>query len=125
MLLLASASQRRTELLDLMGVEHKVVPQNFDEDSIIEEDPAICSKLVVEGKNKSARELVLNTDQSDEPILTADTLVFTPSMKIVGKPIDHNHSQCDSPQPYLVHWQTQSEAAAKDHFAPDCACTVT
>ena len=75
-----------------MGVEHKVVPQNFDEDSIIEEDPAICSKLVVEGKNKSARELVLNTDQSDEPILTADTLVFTPSMKIVGKPIDHNHS---------------------------------
>ena len=69
-----------------MGVEHKVVPQDFDEDSVTEEDPAICSKLVVEGKNKSARELVVNTDQSDEPILTADTLVFTPSNKIVGKP---------------------------------------
>ena len=41
-----------------MGVEHKVVPQNFDEDSIIEEDPAICSKLVVEGKNKSAWEWI-------------------------------------------------------------------
>jgi len=52
-LLLASASQRRTELLDLMGVEHKVIPQDFDEDSVTEEDPAICSKLVVEGKNKS------------------------------------------------------------------------
>ena len=93
MLLLASASQRRTELLDLMGVEHKVIPQDFDEDSVTEEDPAICSKLVVEGKNKSARELVVNTEQSDEPILTADTLVFTPSNKIVGKPKDHAHSR--------------------------------
>ena len=35
-LLLASASQRRTELLDLMGVEHKVIPQDFDEDSVTE-----------------------------------------------------------------------------------------
>ena len=76
-----------------MGVEHKVIPQDFDEDSVTEEDPAICSKLVVEGKNKSARELVVNTEQSDEPILTADTLVFTPSNKIVGKPKDHAHSR--------------------------------
>jgi septum formation protein len=76
-----------------MGVEHKVIPQDFDEDLVTEEDPAICSKLVVEGKNKSARELVVNTEQSDEPILTADTLVFTPSNKIVGKPKDHAHSR--------------------------------
>ena len=76
-----------------MGVEHKVIPQDFDEDSVTEEDPAICSKLVVEGKNKSARELAVKTKQSDEPILTADTLVFTPSNKIVGKPKDHDHSR--------------------------------
>ena len=76
-----------------MGVQHEVVSQSFDEDSIIEQDPAICSRLVVEGKNSSARELVLNTEKSNEPILTADTLVFTPSKKIVGKPKDHDHSR--------------------------------
>ena len=76
-----------------MGINHKVVSQDFDEDSITEEDPALCSRLVVEGKNKSARKLVLNTNQSDEPILTADTLVYTPSLKIVGKPINHDHSR--------------------------------
>ena len=76
-----------------MGVEHKVIPQDFDEDSVNEENPAICSKLVVEGKNKSARELVVNTEQSDEPILTADTLVFTPSNKIDRKPKDQANTR--------------------------------
>ena len=76
-----------------MCVQHEVVSQSFDEDSITEQDPAICSRLVVEGKNTSARDLVLNTEKSNEPILTADTLVFTHSKKIVGKPKDHDHSR--------------------------------
>ena len=76
-----------------MGVKHKVISQKFDEDSITEKKPAICSKLIVEGKNKSARELVLNTEQSEDPIITADTLVFSPSKEIVGKPKDHKHSK--------------------------------
>ena len=92
MLLLASASQRRTELLDLMGINHKVVDQKFDEDSVIETDPVMCSKLIVEGKNKSARALLSTTDKSF-PVLTADTLVFTPSRKIVGKPENYEHSR--------------------------------
>ena len=40
-----------------MCVQHEVVSQSFDEDSITEQDPAICSRLVVEGKNTSARDL--------------------------------------------------------------------
>ena len=93
MLLLASASQRRTELLDLIGINHKVVNQNFDEDSVIEKDPVLCSKLIVEGKNKSARALLLKSSDNNFPVLTADTLVFTPSKNIVGKPENHEHSR--------------------------------
>ena len=93
MLLLASASQRRTELLDLIGINHKVVDQNFDEDSVVEKDPVLCSKLIVEGKNKSARALLLESSDKNFPVLTADTLVFTPSKNIVGKPENHEHSR--------------------------------
>ena len=93
MLLLASASQRRTELLDLIGINHKVVNQNFDEDSVVEKDPILCSKLIVEGKNKSARALLLKSSDKNFPVLTADTLVFTPSKNIVGKPENHKHSR--------------------------------
>ena len=93
MLLLASASQRRTELLDLIGINHKVVNQNFDEDSVVEKDPVLCSKLIVEGKNKSARALLLKSSDKNFPVLTADTLVFTPSKNIVGKPENHEHSK--------------------------------
>lgn len=93
MLLLASASQRRTELLDLIGINHKVVKQSFDEDSVVEKDPVLCSKLIVEGKNKSARALLLKSSDNNFPVLTADTLVFTPSKNIVGKPENHEHSR--------------------------------
>ena len=93
MLLLASASQRRTELLDLIGIKHKVVNQNFDEDNVNEKDPVLCSKLIVEGKNKSARALLLKSSDNNFPVLTADTLVFTPSKNIVGKPENHEHSR--------------------------------
>jgi len=93
LLLLASASQRRTELLDLIGINHKVVNQNFDEDSVVEKDPILCSKLIVEGKNKSARALLLKSSDNNLPVLTADTLVFTPSKNIVGKPENHEHSR--------------------------------
>ena len=93
MLLLASASQRRTELLDLIGINHKVVNQNFDEDSVVEKNPILCSKLIVEGKNKSARALLLKSSDKNFPVLTADTLVFTPSKNIVGKPENYEHSR--------------------------------
>ena len=75
MILLASASIRRTELLRLINVEHKVVSQNFDEDSVEEKDPILCSQKIVLGKNLSARSLL---DEEDKivPVLTSDTLVF-------------------------------------------------
>ena len=85
MLLLASASARRTDLLDLINIKHKVVEQDFDESLIIESDPIECSKLIVKGKNQSARSL-LNDNDLENPVLTADTLVFSPDKKIYGKP---------------------------------------
>lgn len=88
MLLLASASARRTDLLDLINIKHKVVEQDFDESSIIESNPIECSKLIVKGKNQSARSL-LNDNDLEYPVLTADTLVFSPDKKIYGKPKNH------------------------------------
>ena len=76
-----------------MGINHKVIDQKFDEDSVIETDPVLCSKLIVEGKNKSARALLSTTKDESYPVLTADTLVFTPSRKIVGKPKNYEHSR--------------------------------
>ena len=76
-----------------MGINHKVIDQKFDEDSVIETDPLLCSKLIVEGKNKSARALLSTTKDESYPVLTADTLVFTPSKKIVGKPENYEHSR--------------------------------
>ena len=50
------------------------------------------NRLIVKGKNQSARSL-LNDNDLEYPVLTADTLVFTPSRKIVGKPENHEHSR--------------------------------
>ena len=85
MLLLASASQRRTELLNLIKIEHKIVEQRFDEESVKNPDPFKHSQEIVIGKNNSAYEL-LDDSLKNLPILTSDTLVFTPEGEILGKP---------------------------------------
>ena len=72
------------EISNLINIKHKVVEQDFDESSIIESNPIECSKLIVKGKNQSARSL-LNDNDLEYPVLTADTLVFTPSRKISWK----------------------------------------
>ena len=41
-----------------MQIAHKVIPQDFDEDSIQSQDPIECSQQIVKGKNISARELL-------------------------------------------------------------------
>ena len=76
-----------------MGVNHKVIEQNFDEESIIDKDPINCSQAIVIGKNKSARSLLESSEDCKLPVLTADTLVFTPDQEIVGKPNDYEHSR--------------------------------
>lgn len=91
MLLLASASQRRTELLSLINIKHQVVNQEFDESSIKIKDPILCSQELVRGKNKSAKSL-LNNSQINYALLTSDTLVFSPSREIIGKPKNNEHN---------------------------------
>ena len=88
MLLLASASAWRTDRLDLINFIHKGVVEDCDEASIVESNPIECSKLIVKGKNQSARSL-LNDNDLEYPVLTADTLVFSPDKKIYGKPKKH------------------------------------
>ena len=82
MLLLASASARRTDLLDLINIKHKVVEQDFDESSIVESDPIECSKLIVKGKNQSARTLLNDNDLEKINKLIIETVENKTSAKI-------------------------------------------
>ena len=51
-----------------MGVKHKVVDQNFDEDSINDKNPISCSQAIVIGQNKSARSLLEGSEDYSLPV---------------------------------------------------------
>lgn len=83
MILLASQSPRRAELLQQMGILFKTLPIGLDETLFINEAPLdyvkrlACAKSAL-GWQKSAQ---------DMPVLGADTIVVI-NQKILGKPKD-------------------------------------
>ena len=79
MLLLASASPRRAELLVQVGVEFKVV-QSFAEEKKVGK----AEELVLENAILKARSAL---KEGEFPILAADTVVFLEE-QIFGKPQD-------------------------------------
>ena len=80
---LASASPRRRELLKLIGVEHSVVPSNFDETMQPGEEPeAHALRLAVEKAGAVARA------HPDSVVIGADTVVVLDG-KVLGKPSSH------------------------------------
>ena len=77
---LASASPRRRELLELIGVEHSVVPSNFDETMQPGEQPeGHALRLAVE---KAA---AVASAHPDAVVIGADTVVVLDG-KVLGKP---------------------------------------
>ena len=80
--ILASQSERRHNLLILLGFHFDIIPSDFDESSIVLDDP---KELVVELAKAKARAIV-QTHQGS-PILAADTLVYFEDTTI-GKPVD-------------------------------------
>lgn len=85
MLILASTSPRREEILNFFSIPYKLASPSFDENSIpFDGDP---KKYVIElskGKAQSLKE-----QYPDNIILGADTIVYF-DQKILGKPLDHD-----------------------------------
>jgi len=85
MLILASKSPRRIELLKkIYPFEFKIIPSNFDERSIKEDD--IYNYSLILAKNKG---LSVSKENKDDYIISVDTTVIYLG-KIYNKPIDYN-----------------------------------
>lgn len=81
MIILASASPRRRELLDLLGIAHEIRPADIDEIRAPNELPDEFARRAAEDK---ARHVARG---SDLPVLAADTVVAVDGDSL-GKPID-------------------------------------
>jgi septum formation protein len=86
MLVLASASPRRRELLTQAGFEFKVIPANIPEERHPNEDPTAFVTRLAQEKAEAVFNLLSNGSTEDQLlVLGADTIVVTPE-EIIGKP---------------------------------------
>jgi septum formation protein len=82
MLILASASPRRQELLRSAGIEFVVQPANVPEDVVPGESPEACAQRLATAKART----VFHQHPADQ-VLGADTIVVI-GTEILGKPAD-------------------------------------
>ena len=90
MLVLASASPRRRELLTQAGYTFTVSPAHIPEDPLPGESPiAYVTRLALE-KAQAVYAQLSAQETEDDPLLVlgADTTVVAPNGEILGKPID-------------------------------------
>jgi septum formation protein len=85
-LILASASPRRQELLDQIGVCYEVFPVDIDESPFPDEAPEDYVRRIASEKSAACLARCVN---SDLPVLAADTAVVLGD-KIMGKPKDRD-----------------------------------
>jgi septum formation protein len=89
MLILASASPRRSELLAQAGLKFTAVPANLNEDLLPDEAAAAYVQRLAEEKAQAVWNAYRSADTVDEPLLVlgADTCVVCDG-HILGKPTD-------------------------------------
>jgi septum formation protein len=80
---LVSASPRRSELLDQIGIRHRVMPVSIDESRRADEAPEVFAERVARDKALAGR--VALTEAGDQPLLAADTAVVVED-HVLGKP---------------------------------------
>ena len=85
-IILASKSPRRQELLQLMGIDFKVVLRDVDESYPAGLSPSEIAVYIAEKKAKAFDEVIDN-----EIVITADTIVSLEG-KILGKPDNEAHA---------------------------------
>jgi septum formation protein len=90
MLVLASASPRRKELLAQAGYTFTVAPAHIPEDTLPGESPIAYVVRLAREKAEAVYAQHATPDSSDGPLLVlgADTTVVAPNGEILGKPID-------------------------------------
>lgn len=86
--ILASASERRQELLNRILSDFDIVVSNFDEDSV--KKGINIEEYVIEIAEGKAKDVAKNINKG-AIIIAADTIV-TLDNKILGKPNDENHA---------------------------------
>jgi len=88
MIVLASASPRRKELLTQGGYEFQVVPSSIPEERRENEDPTAYVTRLAQEKAQFVFDQLKRKSTEDTPlVLGADTIVVTPD-EILGKPRD-------------------------------------
>jgi septum formation protein len=86
MLVLASASPRRQEILRAAGLRFEVLPANIPEEPLPDEDPRTCAERLAREKALAVARL-----RPDGTVLGADTVVVIDN-QILGKPADASHA---------------------------------
>ncbi|HEY8449724.1 MAG TPA: Maf family protein [Bacillota bacterium] len=96
--ILASASPRRRQLLEQLGLEFTVYPSDVDETSpeFVDLPPAqLVERLALAKASAVARRYAHQTDPSASPrplVIGADTVVVLED-EILGKPVDADHAR--------------------------------
>lgn len=88
MMVLASKSPRRREILDELGIDFEVLSEEVDESSDIE-DPAVRVQAIAQRKATAVRDMLVshNVDVNSLCIVGADTVVYCEG-EFMGKPRD-------------------------------------
>ena len=90
--ILASASPRRKEILENLGLKFSVITSDADESSDIT-DPEALTKELAKRKGLAVYELLLKKGElTDTVIISADTVVYCDG-EILGKPHDKNDAE--------------------------------
>jgi septum formation protein len=92
MLVLASASPRRKELLAQAGFVFRVCPSSIPEEIQPGEDPIAFAVRLAREKAEAVFATQGPLDTPDDPLLVlgADTVVISPAKEVLGKPNDAN-----------------------------------
>ena len=85
--ILASASPRRSELLNIIGMKFKVIASNMKEDEINPED---ITRGLIENARKKGEAVA--ESHPDAVVISADTIVVL-DHHIMGKPADENDAR--------------------------------
>ena len=86
-IVLASASERRSRLLDQIGVAHACVAADIDESQLPGEAPAAYVQRLA--REKSGAIVARLAGRADQPVLAADTTVVFDG-QVYGKPTDES-----------------------------------
>ncbi|HVW77806.1 MAG TPA: Maf family protein [Alloacidobacterium sp.] len=92
MLVLASGSPRRKELLAQTGFTFRVHPSSVPEEVRLNENPIAFVTRLAQEKAEAVFDKLRDEDKPEDPLLVlgADTVVVSPANEILGKPKDAN-----------------------------------